>query len=123
MGKSSKSTIVKRWHGACRSLKGIPMAKTPSKSQPAPRRKAGTTTASRSEPRGKSAAPGGTPTLDPEHIRARAYEIYARRTSEGTPGDAESDWLEAQEELRAKAATRVAKAVRGRRTKATKEAG
>ncbi len=99
------------------------MAKTPSKSQPAPRRKAGTTTTSRSKPRAKTAAPGGEPSLDPEHIRAKAYEIYARRTAQGTPGDAESDWLEAQEELRAKAASRVAKAVRSKRTKTTKEPG
>jgi len=32
-------------------------------------------------------------------IRKRAAEIYHRRIEEGTPGDAESDWFQAEEEL------------------------
>ncbi len=34
-----------------------------------------------------------------EQIRARAYEIYLRRN--GGPGDAHSDWLQAEGELHA----------------------
>ena len=32
-------------------------------------------------------------------IRKRAQEIYLKRMEEDTPGDAESDWLQAEEEL------------------------
>ena len=32
-------------------------------------------------------------------IRKRAEEIYLKRIEEGTPGDADSDWLQAEEEL------------------------
>lgn len=32
-------------------------------------------------------------------IRERAEEIYHRRTEEGTPGDADSDWSQAEREL------------------------
>lgn len=32
-------------------------------------------------------------------IRKRAEEIYLQRIEEGTPGDADSDWLKAEEEL------------------------
>ena len=32
-------------------------------------------------------------------IRERAEEIYRKRVEEGTPGDADSDWLQAEEEL------------------------
>jgi hypothetical protein len=32
-------------------------------------------------------------------IRKRAQEIYLRRIEEGSPGDSESDWLQAEEEL------------------------
>jgi hypothetical protein len=32
-------------------------------------------------------------------IRKRAQEIYLRRIEDGTPGDAESDWLQAEEDL------------------------
>ncbi len=37
-----------------------------------------------------------------EQIRRRAYEIYLRRN--GGPGDARSDWLQAETELRGKPA-------------------
>lgn len=33
-------------------------------------------------------------------IRKRAEEIYLRRMKEGIPGDADSDWRQAEEELR-----------------------
>lgn len=32
-------------------------------------------------------------------ISKRAEEIYLKRIEEGTPGDADSDWLQAEEEL------------------------
>ncbi|MEW6251454.1 MAG: DUF2934 domain-containing protein [Planctomycetota bacterium] len=49
-------------------------------------------------PRVRRAAsrPASTPTE--EQIRARAYEIYLRRN--GGCGDAHSDWLQAEAELR-----------------------
>lgn len=37
--------------------------------------------------------------VPPERIQARAYEIYEARTREGSPGDAMSDWLQAEREL------------------------
>ena len=33
-------------------------------------------------------------------IRTRAEEIYMKRMEEGIPGDADSDWRQAEEELR-----------------------
>jgi hypothetical protein len=36
-----------------------------------------------------------------ESVRRRAQEIYERRMREGLPGDAESDWLQAEAELAA----------------------
>jgi len=33
-------------------------------------------------------------------IRKRAEEIYLKRMEEGIPGDAESDWQQAEKELR-----------------------
>lgn len=35
-----------------------------------------------------------------EDIRRRAYEIYAARTLRGEPGTPESDWMDAEAELR-----------------------
>ena len=32
-------------------------------------------------------------------IRKRAEEIYLKRMEEGTPGDADSDWSQAEQEL------------------------
>jgi len=37
--------------------------------------------------------------IDVRSIRKRAAEIYRRRMEEGNPGDAESDWLQAEQEL------------------------
>ena len=34
-----------------------------------------------------------------EVIRNRAHEIYLKRIKKGTPGDADSDWLQAEKEL------------------------
>jgi hypothetical protein len=39
----------------------------------------------------------------PEEIRARAYEIYVTR--DGQPGDPQRDWLQAEQELMARAST------------------
>jgi hypothetical protein len=33
-------------------------------------------------------------------IRKRAEEIYQKRMEEGIPGDADSDWIQAEQELR-----------------------
>ena len=33
-------------------------------------------------------------------IRKRAQEIFLKRTEEGATGDADSDWLQAEEELK-----------------------
>ena len=35
-------------------------------------------------------------------IRKRAEEIYLKRMEEGIPGDADSDWRQAEQELRNK---------------------
>ena len=35
-----------------------------------------------------------------EQVRQRAYEIYLSRQREDAPGDAASDWLRAEQELR-----------------------
>jgi len=35
-----------------------------------------------------------------ERTRAKAYEIYQARCSAGRPGDASTDWLDAERELR-----------------------
>jgi hypothetical protein len=32
-------------------------------------------------------------------IRCRAYEIFLARAASGTPGDAQSDWLQAEREM------------------------
>lgn len=37
--------------------------------------------------------------VDVRSIRKRAQEIYLKRIEEGTPGDSDSDWLQAEEEL------------------------
>lgn len=39
--------------------------------------------------------------ITPEHIRLRAYEIYEARN--GAPGDAVSDWAQAERELNGRA--------------------
>ncbi len=35
----------------------------------------------------------------PERVRRRAYELYEERMRDGRPGDATSDWLQAEREL------------------------
>jgi hypothetical protein len=42
---------------------------------------------------------GGLPIAE-ERVRARAYEMYEARVFSRTPGDAMSDWLDAERELR-----------------------
>jgi hypothetical protein len=37
-------------------------------------------------------------------VRARAYAIYQGRVSTGAPGDATSDWIQAERELEAASA-------------------
>jgi hypothetical protein len=36
-----------------------------------------------------------------DSIRTRAYELYVQRRRNGNPGDAASDWLQAERELKA----------------------
>lgn len=45
----------------------------------------------------KQAGAGSMLEVTPEQIQARAYEIYKAR--QGGPGDAVSDWLQAEREL------------------------
>lgn len=48
-----------------------------------------------------SAAAPGARSLE-EQIREYAYKIYLSRLREGVPGDAATDWLRAEKELRAR---------------------
>lgn len=60
-------------------------------------------TASKSTTASKKAPAKKAPSrkkIDEELIRERAREIYLRRMEQGTPGDADSDWLQAEQELR-----------------------
>ncbi len=52
-------------------------------------------------PRGKAKTDTNTNTIPEEMIRARAYEIYLRRMQYCRPGDAQTDWQQAENELRA----------------------
>ena len=38
--------------------------------------------------------------FSPHAVRRRAYEVYTKRIAEGRPGDDQSDWLEAERELK-----------------------
>lgn len=49
------------------------------------------------QPRSPGVAPVG-------RVRARAYAIYQGRVSTGAPGDATSDWIQAERELEAASA-------------------
>lgn len=46
---------------------------------------------------GRAEGPAET-VLREEAIRSRAYEIFLARAASGTPGDAQSDWLQAERE-------------------------
>ena len=46
---------------------------------------------------GKKGSPRKKVSID--LIQKRAQEIYLKRIEEGTPGDADSDWFQAEEEL------------------------
>jgi hypothetical protein len=52
---------------------------------------------------GASTKPRSQPTPTEEQIRARAYQVYLRRR--GGPGDASSDWKQAERELRQELST------------------
>lgn len=51
------------------------------------------------------------PDIGDDQIRARAYDIYQRRMRRGEPGDALTDWLQAERELRAPPTTAAAQIV------------
>lgn len=48
----------------------------------------------------KKAAPAEKPQPARAEIEKRAREIYENRVAKNLPGDAESDWLQAEKELR-----------------------
>jgi len=41
----------------------------------------------------------GKKKIPPDLIHDRAHQIYFKRMMDGSPGDAESDWLQAENEL------------------------
>ncbi|MBN2350823.1 MAG: DUF2934 domain-containing protein [Bacteroidales bacterium] len=41
----------------------------------------------------------GKKKITEEHVRKLAQKIYESRINKGTPGNAESDWLQAEKEL------------------------
>lgn len=47
-----------------------------------------------------SQSEGSSPMLDPNQIRERAYAIFRDRHTRKTHGTAESDWLQAESELK-----------------------
>jgi len=47
-----------------------------------------------------SQSKASSPMLDPNQIRERAYAIFRDRYTRDTPGTAESDWLQAESELK-----------------------
>jgi hypothetical protein len=49
----------------------------------------------------KRAAKPAAPAYTPEDIALRAYFVSEHRQKNGLPGDAQSDWLEAERQLRA----------------------
>jgi hypothetical protein len=53
----------------------------------------------RSSPAPAPAAPPPLPAASADRIRARAYQIYEARSTNGTQGDAVSDWLQAEHEV------------------------
>lgn len=59
------------------------------------------TTTPRRKPRSRKTDDIQSPTVPtPDQIRARAYQIYVERGQ--TPGDPGADWLQAEQELRAR---------------------
>lgn len=68
----------------------------------------------------KRGASGQGVEVAPERIRARAYEIFQARN--GAPGDAVSDWLQAERELNREALGATADAKEESRTRARGEA-
>lgn len=47
-------------------------------------------------------APKPAPRSTDEQVRQRAYQIFLSRQREGVPGDPISDWVRAEQELRAR---------------------
>ncbi|MEK6702593.1 MAG: DUF2934 domain-containing protein [Planctomycetota bacterium] len=45
--------------------------------------------------------------VTPEQIRIRAYEVYRARCTSGSPGDAVSDWAQAEREMRRRASNSI----------------
>lgn len=110
------ASIVLPWEGVGNALTIMPAKKSAKKSTPAtppptrepraaPRRKSAETQAADLQPArktrtrasSKSAAPD--PAANPDAVAREAYLVYRHRVEHGLPGDAESDWLEAENRL------------------------
>lgn len=48
---------------------------------------------------GKAKSASGKKRPDKKHLHQKAYEIYENRLDRDLPGNAESDWYQAEEEL------------------------
>jgi hypothetical protein len=51
-------------------------------------------------PQASTMTPTAKPRPSVEEIRRRAYDVFLERQRTGRPGTAESDWLEAERQLR-----------------------
>lgn len=106
MPKSTKKPAAKKT--ATKTAKKPAAKKTPAKKNPAPAlRAARARTATATPARVMSRKRGGMSeitavigSVTTEDISLRAYFIGERRRHLGLPGDAESDWLEAEQQLR-----------------------
>jgi hypothetical protein len=53
-----------------------------------------------SQPQRLASTPSSPAPADPDRVRARAYELFLARRRDNTPGNAESDWITAEREIR-----------------------
>jgi hypothetical protein len=87
--------------GAAATETAEPAAKAPRRKSAAP--KPGAAAAEESGTNGVSHLPISTEDISTEDISVRAYFIAENRQFLGLPGDPESDWLEAERQLRSEA--------------------
>jgi len=73
------------------------------KATPRPRKRAATRKPSRARQTAKVISTEATPVIAQEQIQLRAYFISERRRNMGWPGDKNTDWVEAERQLRAEA--------------------
>ena len=106
------ASIVLSWDGvgnaptimpAKKSAKKSTPAKTPSTREPraTARKRPAVDEPSIPQParRSRTRAAGKPPASDPDALAREAYLVYRHRAEHGLPGDAESDWLEAEKRL------------------------